>query len=55
MVEDAVVPPGSMALGVPARVRPLTGGEQQEWIEFGVRSYVESAKHYRTGLRRLPS
>jgi len=54
VTEDAVVPPGSMALGVPARSRPLQGDEQQRWIEMGVREYVHSGARYRAGLRLLP-
>lgn len=54
VVEDAVVPPGSIALGVPARFKPLAGDEHQQWIDFGVRTYVDGAQRYRTGLRRLP-
>lgn len=53
VTEDAVVPPGSMALGVPARSRPLQGDEHAKWIAFGVDEYVRSAAQYRTGLRRL--
>lgn len=55
VTEDAVVPAGSMALGVPARSRPMQGDEQQKWIDHGVQAYVESGRQYRTGLRRLPS
>ncbi|HYZ57261.1 MAG TPA: gamma carbonic anhydrase family protein [Streptosporangiaceae bacterium] len=49
--EGFKVPPGSMALGVPVRIKELTrsGG----WIDSSVRSYVESARRYRTGLRRV--
>ncbi len=54
VTEDTVVPPASMALGVPARTRPMDGDEQRSWIEFGVRSYIDSARQYRRGLRRLP-
>lgn len=53
VTEDTVVPAGSMALGVPARSRPMDGGEQARWIDFGVREYVRSGQQYRTGLRRL--
>jgi len=31
--EDTDVPDGSMALGVPARVRPVDADRQQEWID----------------------
>lgn len=53
VTEDAVVPPGSMALGVPARSRPLDGAAQAQWIEYGVRTYVEGGARYRRGLRLL--
>lgn len=53
VTEDGVVPPRSMALGVPARSRPLQGDEQQRWIDYGVRTYVDSSRRYRAGLRRL--
>jgi carbonic anhydrase/acetyltransferase-like protein (isoleucine patch superfamily) len=49
--EGLHVPPGSMALGVPARPRPLDTGEQSSWIDFAVQHYTESAKRYRRGLR----
>jgi carbonic anhydrase/acetyltransferase-like protein (isoleucine patch superfamily) len=49
--EDFVLPPGSMALGVPARIRPLA--REDGWIDAPVRSYVESARRYRKELRRL--
>ena len=55
VTEDAVVPAGSMALGVPARSRPMQGDEQAKWIDMGVREYVESGARYRSGLRLLPS
>ncbi|GAA4141435.1 gamma carbonic anhydrase family protein [Actinomadura keratinilytica] len=52
--EDLEVPPGSMALGVPARVRPM--GEQTrhaDWLEEAVQLYVRNARDYRKSLRRL--
>ena len=51
VTEDTVVPAGSMALGVPARSRPMVGNEQSNWIDYGVASYRESASRYRAGLR----
>jgi carbonic anhydrase/acetyltransferase-like protein (isoleucine patch superfamily) len=47
--EGFKVPPGSMALGVPVRIRELM--RPDGWIDSSVRSYVESARRYRTGLR----
>lgn len=54
VTEDTVVPAGSMALGVPARSRPMQGDEQQTWIDYGVQAYVDSGRRYRSGLRLLP-
>ena len=54
VTEDTVVPPSSMALGVPARTRPVDGDEHERWIEYGVQTYVETGRRYRTGLRLLP-
>lgn len=46
-----VVPPGAMALGVPARLRE--GAVDPEAILQPMRSYVERAARYRRELRRL--
>ncbi|GAA1791392.1 gamma carbonic anhydrase family protein [Planosporangium flavigriseum] len=51
--EDREVPAGHMALGVPARTRPMDTAVQAEWIAHGVREYVGNAKRYRDELRRL--
>jgi carbonic anhydrase/acetyltransferase-like protein (isoleucine patch superfamily) len=51
--EDRDVPPGSMALGVPVKIRPLDAGTQRQWIEFGVAEYRKNASRYRDGLRLL--
>lgn len=51
--EDRVVPPGSLCLGVPVTVRPLDGDVQAQWIDYGVRTYVESGRRYAVELRRL--
>lgn len=40
------VPPRSMVLGVPARVRPLSGDEHLAWIDHGVGVYVDFAARY---------
>jgi carbonic anhydrase/acetyltransferase-like protein (isoleucine patch superfamily) len=49
--EGFKVPPGSLALGVPVRIRELKRPEG--WIDYSVRTYVESARRYRTDLRRI--
>lgn len=51
--EGQEVPPGHMALGVPARPRPMDGAVQREWIDFGVQEYRGNARRYRHELRRL--
>jgi carbonic anhydrase/acetyltransferase-like protein (isoleucine patch superfamily) len=46
------VPPGSMALGIPAKIRP--GPEDQPaFIKMNARNYVERGQWYRKDLRRL--
>ena len=52
VTEHADVPPASMALGVPATVRPAPD-EAAEWIRFGVAEYLTNATVYRDQLRRL--
>jgi carbonic anhydrase/acetyltransferase-like protein (isoleucine patch superfamily) len=49
--EDTQIPPGSMALGVPARIRPVDPTNQAAWIDFAVREYVANARTYRDQLR----
>jgi carbonic anhydrase/acetyltransferase-like protein (isoleucine patch superfamily) len=49
--EGFKVPPGSMAVGVPVRIRELKFPDG--WIDSSVRAYVESARRYRAELRRL--
>jgi carbonic anhydrase/acetyltransferase-like protein (isoleucine patch superfamily) len=49
--EGFKVPPGSLALGVPVRIRELK--RPDGWIDYSVRTYVESARRYRTDLRRI--
>lgn len=53
VTEDMEVPEVTMALGVPARMRPVDAGHQKKWIDFGVREYRDNAAHYRTELRRI--
>ncbi|MEM7275293.1 MAG: gamma carbonic anhydrase family protein [Actinomycetota bacterium] len=49
--EGREVPPGSLALGVPARVRE--GAARQELIVDAANEYVARAERYRRELRRL--
>ena len=51
VTEDTVVPPFSMALGVPARI--LADRVRPETIAAGAASYVERAERFRRELRRL--
>jgi len=54
LVPEALdVPPNHLALGIPARPRPMDPGEQAQWIDFAVREYTDNAKRYRDGLRRI--
>lgn len=43
------VPPGAMALGVPAKIRE--GASHPEMIQLAMQSYVDRAKRYREDLR----
>lgn len=46
VAEGTQVPPSSMALGVPARIRPLDGDAHRARIEHAVSMYVENARRY---------
>jgi carbonic anhydrase/acetyltransferase-like protein (isoleucine patch superfamily) len=48
---NMVVPPGALALGVPAKI--LEGRSDVPMIRFSAAEYVGNAKRYRTSLRRL--
>lgn len=49
--EDARVPAGNIAVGVPARPRPAPGLDA--WITEAAGLYRDLARRYRTGLRRI--
>jgi carbonic anhydrase/acetyltransferase-like protein (isoleucine patch superfamily) len=51
--EDMVVPPGALALGVPATIREGAGLRQREWIARAVKDYVQLASQHRAGTRRI--
>jgi carbonic anhydrase/acetyltransferase-like protein (isoleucine patch superfamily) len=48
---DVDIPPGALAVGVPATVKP--GRARMEEITHSVETYVARAARYRDGLRRL--
>ena len=49
--EGFTVPPGSLVAGVPAAVKRT--GVDSSRTEAAVRKYIETARHHRSGLRRL--
>jgi carbonic anhydrase/acetyltransferase-like protein (isoleucine patch superfamily) len=51
--EDTVIPPGALALGVPASIREGAGLRQRDWIATAVKNYLELAEHHRAETRRL--
>jgi carbonic anhydrase/acetyltransferase-like protein (isoleucine patch superfamily) len=51
--EGFEVPANHMALGIPARAKPIDPQKQAEWMDWAVRLYVENAKRYRHELRRI--
>jgi carbonic anhydrase/acetyltransferase-like protein (isoleucine patch superfamily) len=51
--EDMVVPPGALAVGVPAAIREDAGLRQREWIARAVKTYLALASQHRAGTRRI--
>jgi carbonic anhydrase/acetyltransferase-like protein (isoleucine patch superfamily) len=51
VAEGFVVPPGSLVAGVPATIK--RSGVDSSRIERSVQNYIETARHHRTGLRRI--
>jgi len=51
VAEGFVVPSGSLVAGVPATIK--RSGVDTTWTERAVRSYIQTARHHRSGLRRL--
>jgi carbonic anhydrase/acetyltransferase-like protein (isoleucine patch superfamily) len=49
--EGFEVPPAAMVAGVPATIRKT--GVKAKWVDSAVQTYVDSARAYRDGLRRL--
>ena len=53
--EGMVIPPNSLVLGVPGRVRRETTGQERERIARTVASYLELQEEYRAGKYSQPS
>ncbi len=54
VTEGTIVPPKSLILGAPARVkRPLTA-EELDWIKESAENYVRYARQYLSGPDKLP-
>jgi carbonic anhydrase/acetyltransferase-like protein (isoleucine patch superfamily) len=51
--EGFEVPANHVALGIPARAKPIDPHKQAEWMDEAVRLYVDNAKLYRRDLRRI--
>jgi len=49
--EDFEVPPNTMALGVPVRLREAK--IDPSWMDYAVQSYIDAGARYRGGLRRI--
>lgn len=51
LTEGSEMPAKSIAVGMPARFRPLE--RDTAWVQDGVATYVENARRYRRSLRRV--
>jgi carbonic anhydrase/acetyltransferase-like protein (isoleucine patch superfamily) len=51
--QDMVIPPGALAVGVPATIREGEGLRQREWIARAVKTYLRLASQHRAGTRRI--
>jgi carbonic anhydrase/acetyltransferase-like protein (isoleucine patch superfamily) len=49
--EGFEVPPGALVAGVPAKIKKTS--VPPDWVTTSVRTYLESAREHRAGLRRL--
>lgn len=53
VTEGKVFPDGAMILGSPARVVRMLSAEQIEALRQGAQRYVENARRFKAGLRKL--
>jgi carbonic anhydrase/acetyltransferase-like protein (isoleucine patch superfamily) len=53
VAERTQVPPGSMVVGVPGRIKPLQGDDHRRRIDHAVGIYVENARQYAGKLERV--
>ena len=51
VLDDTIVPPGALAVGTPATIRP--GAAREGMALMGARYYVDEGRRYRTALRRI--
>ncbi|MGD0698800.1 MAG: gamma carbonic anhydrase family protein [Trebonia sp.] len=49
--EGFIVPAGSLVTGVPAKIK--RSDIDATWTQSAVKSYIETARHHRRGLRRI--
>jgi len=49
--EGFIVPAGSLVAGVPAKIK--RSDIDATWTQFAVKSYIETARHHKNGLRRI--
>ena len=49
--EGFEVPPGALVAGVPAKIKKT--GVPADWVEGAVKTYIETGRAHRAGLRRL--
>jgi carbonic anhydrase/acetyltransferase-like protein (isoleucine patch superfamily) len=49
--EGFIVPAGSLVAGVPAKIK--RSDIDATWTQFAVKSYIETARHHKSGLRRI--
>lgn len=51
--EGMEIPEGSLVMGVPGKVKRELSSEQRQYLEFSAQHYVENAKRYAAGLKRI--
>lgn len=49
--EGFEVPPATLVAGVPARIKKT--GITPDWVDGAVKTYIKSARSYKSGLRRI--